>query len=219
MTVGAYSSDEKEYDVCGEEILELTDGENPLKFLNNRPLAKAMIRGMSDLERLRGWRLAEQRHMTRDQDPLEIHKKLDAREAALRGEPVEPTTTPTPTPATATDGGTDAATTDSETQSESEAPTESHPSPEPQQAHPESNLEPSEALEVDGPDGHEVIFPAPESADEPYVCASYTDGDLEGTEHITQSMAFDRLQYGEKTTVSEIDVDAPEEAATNGGDA
>ena len=214
MTVNAYDAggDELPED---EEILELTGGENPIKFLatSDLSLAKALIAGIDDLDRLEGWRLAEQRHIERSGNKTEIHEHLDSRERELTGSVANPTPEPTSEPVTATDGGTEIEYDESEDVDETDEP-------EPEQIHPDARaLEAGEVLVVDRGEKIEYVFPTMSKVDSPYISRAYESD----TGKLWMELEINEDDYRSRQSkdpdhesIDEIDVDAPRKAATGG---
>lgn len=216
-----------------DTILELCDGENPVQFLtSNGETIYGMISGMSDRDRIEGWRRAERRFI--DSTRTEVLEALDRQEAALeagQAPPIyhpfhdryDPETDPLVseserTPKSTAEQHTETTDSQSEQQSESEAPSESPSSEEPVEPHPDANLEADECLDVQGPDGREVLFAASVDADEPYVCVVFDGERVDSVTLIAETVAFRRLTWNhEKTSVDEIDVEIPPEAAATGG--
>ncbi|MFC7216537.1 hypothetical protein ACFQO4_20975 [Saliphagus sp. GCM10025334] len=155
MSVHAYVP-ESEYNLeadTHDRVLELA-GEDPVRFIDmDEPdTALALIRGINSLERLAGWRLANQSFFEPPKRP--ITDALDAREAELTGESTEPT-------ADEADDQPD----ESDPEPSSEALPDSDTSP----VHPDSRLEADEVLVIERGDRMEYVTPASADADAPYV--------------------------------------------------
>ncbi|MFC6720868.1 hypothetical protein ACFQGT_00285 [Natrialbaceae archaeon GCM10025810] len=104
---------------------------------------------------------------------------------------------------------------------EAEEPEEPEPEPEPVAAHPDARLEAGEVLVIDRADGRELVYPARETCDEPYICESRdAEGELRTTLALTHGDVFKRMQRGshERVDAETIETHAPEGAAI-GGDA
>lgn len=219
---------------CDDDILADAP-ENPVRFLDTANadfVWKGMIDGIDDPDRLEAYRQAEKRHIEGRYDKTAVHKHIDARERELTAEETSgplpipraivpladfeaPAPSPTPetttNPVAATDGGT--ALTE---------PDETADTPEPDELHPDTKgLAVGEVLELETADRTEYIFPSTAAAETPYLLRAF-DGDDERTD-APIGLSFDEVAKridGEHDpkSVGEIDMRAPELAASNGGD-
>lgn len=200
-----------------DTILELTNGENPMTFLDmNERTVMGLIGGMVDPDRIEGWRRAEADYVDSDRDA--VLEALDRQAAALeRGDdppiyhPIHDRYDEADDPLVepdATDGDGEAADT---------ATTEatSRPRHEP---HPEANLEAGEVLVVERAETTEYLWPARSDAADPYILREFDDGNQRQELTLSSEAAFERLNYDpDKRAIDAVPVDAPLEAATNGG--
>ncbi len=196
--------------------LEATHGEDPARFLeSNELMATARIGGIRDADLLDAYeRVAEE--ITTGSYQAVILEAIAERKAELGLEtdelPDGPTPETTADPVAATDGG----------QTVTESPSE----PEGADAddlHPDvKGIDAGHALVLEREESTEYIFPATPACDEPYLLRAF---DAEGDERTAEpmGMSFDevlaRLDGSpDPVPVGEIDVRAPTDAATNGGD-
>jgi len=180
--------------------------ENDLEDEHPLALAHARIRAIDDHELLKEWQRIEAEHWGR----REVMAHLDARERELTDAPIATDATADPVPAT--DGGT-----------VTETPSEPEES-DADDLHPDvKGIEAGHALVLEREESTEYIFPATPACDEPYLLRAF---DAEGDERTAEpmGMTFDevlaRLDGSpDPVPVAEIDVNAPRDAASNGGDA
>lgn len=212
-----YNADANDRYPCDNDILADAP-ENPVRFLSKADWVwQGMVDCIEDPDRLEAYRQAEKRHIERasSKAKVDVHKYLDDRERELRGEPIEPTpeTTPDSRPVPATDGGTQI----------SDVPTdETADTPESDDLHPDvRGLEVGEVLKLERDAKTEYVFPAVPDAEEPFLCRSFNEEDDELTSEpipLTLGEVASRPIDGtDPKPVSEVDVRAPELAASNGG--
>lgn len=80
MTVHTYGAGSDRL-ACNDDILELTNSENPIRFLAcDDWVWQAMINGFNDLDRLEDYRQAEKRYIESDSDKVRARKYIDDRE-------------------------------------------------------------------------------------------------------------------------------------------
>ncbi|UTF52783.1 hypothetical protein [Natronosalvus rutilus] len=177
-------------------VLELAD-EDPVRFIrmDEPDTALAVIRGIDSIERLAGWRLANQSFF--DPPKSQITEALDAREREILGEPVDSSTS------------SEKIETGPTSSALPEAPV-SDPSPN----HPDSRLETDEVLVIERGDRTEYVTPASAGADAPYVSRTIDEnGDVWNENDDLRNDDLLRRLNGEheRTTID----DAP--AALGGG--
>ncbi|QCC57275.1 hypothetical protein [Natrinema thermotolerans] len=221
-----------------DDILELTGGENPLTFLSmaEPDTALGVISWMDDPDRIDGWRRAE---IESDGEPRKtILKALAKQERALEADatlPVyhdrhrrsttivdaesddfEPETPETPTtttdPVAATDGGQTVTEEPDDPDDDSDEATDETTD----DLHPDvKGLAVGEVLVLERASPTEYIFPATPACDGPFLLRTADD---ETVETLTFESVLARLEGSpDPTPLAEIDVQAPAEAATNGG--
>lgn len=218
-----------------ERVLDLTaDGVDPMRFLtmSESDTAEGIIGGIDSLERLAGWRLANQSFL--NPPSSDITEAIDEREAELTG---EPTPDVSPEPVAATDGGTtatdptsvgttettadhqetdaDAAATDAE----SEARTTVASAPE---LHPDvRGLEAGDVLRVDRGERTAYVWPSSADADAPYQSLEVNDNGERRFDPIGMTTdQFARWLGDDAETVPADDVDVrPPAKAVTGGEA
>jgi len=202
-----------------DTIFELTGGENPMTFLDmNEATVMGLIAGMSDPDRIEGWRQAEENYVDSDRDT--VLEALDRQAAALEAGQTPPIYHPiherydeaddplVDEDASSTDGDKAAR----EDTSETAPKTVDEP-------HPEANLEAGEVLIVDRPETKEYVWPARADAEDPYILREFDSGEQRQEMTLSASDAFDRLNFDpDKRRIDSVSVDAPLEAATNRGD-
>ncbi len=215
-----------------ESILELTDGENPLSILSmDEPdTALGVISWMDDHDRIEGWRRAE---IESDGEPRKvILKALEKQKRALEADATLPiyhdrhrrSTTivdaePVAEPETPADPETTDATTDPVAATDGGQTVTDEPDAD--DVHPDvKGLVAGEVLVLEYADRTEYVFPATTDADAPYLMRAF-DGDDERTAEpigLTFDEVLSRIDSEEPRPLAEIDVQAPADAATNGGD-
>lgn len=234
MNTARYVPEGDDYDLdteTHERVLSLTaDGVDPMRFLtmSESDTAEGLIRGIDSVERLAGWRLANQSFL--DPPSSDITEAIDAREAELTD---GPTPDATVEPVAATDGGTtDTPTTEdnplevAEPEPKSEARPTGSASPtdnaETKEVHPAvKGLEAGDVLRVDRSGRTAYVWPSSAEVDQPYQSLELTaDGDRRGEPIGLSSDEFARrLGENAETVPSEsVDVRPPAKAVT-GGDA
>lgn len=218
MSAGVITGTSSEDRPEDKDILELTGGENPFKFLDmNRLTVIGIIAGMEDPDRIEGWRQAELSDRV-ETNRTSVLDALDRQEAAVeRGDqppiyhPIHSMYDPETDPLEQESQDEDV---DNEAVGSEE--TNSRAVHEP---HPEANLEAGEVLVVDREDSTEYIWPARTDADEPYILREFVDGTERQELTLSASQAYDRLNYDpDKRSADSVTVDAPLEAAVDGGD-
>ena len=144
-----------------DRVLELTGGEDPVRYItmSEPDTALGLIRGIKSMERLAGWRLANQSFF--DPPRSRITRALNTRERELTG-----ANDPEPEPEPQID----------EPESKPEPKPEQEPEPEPRETHADSRLDAGKTLVVDWETRTEYVFPARPSADDPYVACVLDDG-------------------------------------------
>lgn len=189
-------------------VVKAEFGEDPARYLalDDLYLAYARIRGIGTLALLKEWQRIEAENWGRSK----VMKRLNARENELADEPV-PEPTPEPTPVPATDGGT------VESPSEPKRPTE------PDDVHPDCvGLSVGEVARISRDDATEYVWPGTPAADGPYLLRSFDAEDTERTDGplaLSQDEYRTRMDFDRDTmAVGLIDIAAPRDAATNGGD-
>jgi len=235
MAAGALTGTTKAEDLPEDEtITELTGGENPVEFLTmNAETIFGVIAGMTDRDRIEGWRRAEIEQIDSDRDV--VLEALDRQEACLERGDTPPIYHPHHTRYDATtdplvDEGDDVETADTdaednleseeetETEDVQEATGEAHTEPD-HDIHPDADLEPDEVLAITYDETTEYVWPTRADADEPYILREFTNGHqtYEGSIGVSEAFRLVR-QGGEKKRADSVTVDAPLEAAVAGGE-
>jgi len=221
------------------EIAELTGGENPVEYLTmNAETIFGVIAGMSDRDRIEGWRRAEIEQIDSDRDV--VLEALDRQEVCLeRGDtppiyhPIHDRYDPATDPLVdgeeddVQDGEAETESADGDGEAESddeeededvqEATDEAHTEPD-HDVHPEANLEPGEVLVMPHVETTEYVWAARTDADDPYILREHAGEGYSFETTIGVSEAFSMVRHGaEKKQVDDVTVDAPLEAAVVGG--
>lgn len=234
MSAGAITGTTSTKDLPEDtKILELTGGENPAEFLDmNGVTIMGLIAGMSDPDRIEGWRRAEIEHTDTEREV--VLEALDRQEAALEDgqsppiyHPIHDRYDPEQDPLVDDNGETENEETDAGAEEEDDGDeddvqedTDEAHMEHGYEVHPDANLEVGEVLVVNREETIEYVWPARADADEPYILREFDDGKQidEATIGVDEAFRLVRLD-SEKRRCDAVSVDTPLEAATatNGG--